>query len=144
MSNAQENIGSSSKAVISKTNCYELLYHAEANRVYFCIKGFWKNKTVVPDLLKDVQKALAHTQQGFTLLADFSAMVTHPQQLNALHVQLQKRFAEAGLSYGAYVEPLDKIANFQIEQTMQESGVELKRFGTAEEAEVWLNSISLI
>ncbi|GAB3194968.1 hypothetical protein GCM10027293_04390 [Pontibacter aydingkolensis] len=125
--------------VVAKTDCYELLFNAETNRIYFTILGFWKNGDVVPDLLSDLNKALAITQKGFTLLADLSAMVTHPQQLNSLHIQLQKNISDAGLSCGAYVEPTDKIANFQIEQTIKTSQINLKRFGSLHEAEEWLN-----
>ncbi|MEJ8802570.1 hypothetical protein [Pontibacter sp. H249] len=142
MSDTQENITSPAKVVVSKNDCYELLYEADANRVHFTILGFWKNEHIVPELLNDLTDTLALSQSGYTLLADFSSMVTHPQQLNALHVKLQHKFIEANLSYGAYVEPLDKIANFQLDQTMEESQLKLKRFSALEDAEAWLNSVS--
>lgn len=127
---------------VAKTDCYELLYQQQTNRIYFTIIGFWKNAAVVPDVVKDLSKALTLVQKGFSLLADMSAMVTHPQELNTLHIQLQIDILSAGLAYGAYVAPIDKIANFQVEQTMHDSQIDLKRFCTCQEAEDWLKSAS--
>lgn len=141
MSNVEENIIQSSGAVVAKTDCYELHYYEETNRIYFAIKSYWKNADVVPDLLKDLHKTVAIAQEGFALLADFSAMVTHPQQLNSLHIEAHKILMEAGFANGAYVEPTDKIAKFQIEQIVRESQINLHRFGTLQQAEEWLDHI---
>ena len=144
MSNIQEHASLKPTIAVAKTDCYELLYHEEFNRIYFAIKGFWKNADVVPDIAKDLNKALELTTPGFSILADMSGMVTHPQDLNALHIQLQKSLLSAGLVYGAYVESTDKIANFQVEQTIQISQINLKPFKSRQEAEEWLSGISFL
>lgn len=144
MLNTHQDISLAPKTVVIKTDCYEIAYQEELNRLYFTVFGFWKNAEVVPDLLPDLQKAIKLVTRPFTLLADLSGMVTHPQQLNALHIEMQKALASAGLSHGAYVEPTDKIANFQIEQTIHTSQVNLSRFATIQEAEEWLKSVSKV
>lgn len=142
MLNTQENTSLQLRTVVFKTDCYELHYQEKANRIIFTVLGFWKNEDVVSDLLHNLNETMALAQDGFTLIADLSAMVTHPQLLNALHIQLQKNLLNAGLAHGAYIEPNDKIATFQVEQTMQASQINLKRFTCLEEAEKWLNGVS--
>ncbi|MBC5994156.1 hypothetical protein [Pontibacter cellulosilyticus] len=144
MSNIQEHANLKSPIAVAKTDCYELLYREDFNRIYFKIIGFWKNAGVVPDITKDLDKALELTAAGFSLLADMSGMVTHPQELNELHTQLQKRLLTAGLAYGAYIESTDKIANFQLEQTIQTSQINLKPFKSHLEAEEWLRNITAL
>lgn len=144
MLNTNEDISLTPLAVVSKTDCYKIAYQADENRLYFTVFGFWKSTEVVPDLLTDIQKAIKLVKRPFTLLADLSGMVTHPQQLNTLHIEMQKALASAGLSHGAYVEPTDKIANFQIEQTILSSKVNMSRFSTFQKAEEWLKSVSAV
>ncbi|WP_299818442.1 hypothetical protein [uncultured Pontibacter sp.] len=142
MSEKLKNTDFDSKAVVAKTDCYEILYQKNKNRIYFTINGFWKSAEVVPDLLKDILHSTTLVRKGFTLLVNFGNMITHPQQLNTLHIEVQKLFVEAGLAYGVYIEPIDKIANFQVEQTVLASLIKLERFSTLPEAEERLESIS--
>jgi hypothetical protein len=124
---------------IRKNTCYELSYHAVKNRVYFNILGFWKDKKSVPDFLDDWDKALVLVAPGFTLLIDMRTMITHPQQLNSLHEESQRKMRAAGVTKVAYVMPTDKIASLQVADISTRTDLSAQHFDTCEAAEQWLN-----
>lgn len=127
------------KIVVAQNQCYELLYDSIKNRIYFIIKGFWKNKEAVPHYLNDMQKALKLVRPGFSLLSDLRTMITHPQRLCNLHIEAQTMLREAGLGRVASVEPVDRIATLQLKEIMSKSQLPLRRFTSCKEAEVWLS-----
>ncbi|HEY4651188.1 MAG TPA: hypothetical protein VIG72_07225, partial [Pontibacter sp.] len=95
---------------VARNTCYDLIVDKAKNRIYFTIHGFWKNRESVPALLDDWKKSIALTQTGFTVLADMRTMITHPQDMNALHIAAQQLVIDAGVSQVANVLPTDKIA----------------------------------
>ncbi|PRY15015.1 hypothetical protein CLV24_103254 [Pontibacter ummariensis] len=127
--------------LIAKNQCYELLYHSESNRLYLTIKGFWKSMDAVPELLSDVRKALQLVNPAFTLLADYGAMITHPQRLNKLHVEVQRQIKEAGLARAATIVPTDRIATLQLDEIISQSQTPFSRFDSYEEADAWLDNV---
>ncbi|MDX5480438.1 MAG: hypothetical protein LPK07_02015 [Hymenobacteraceae bacterium] len=131
-----------SKIQIAKNQCYELLHDRTANRLYFAVNGFWKNREVVAGLLDDWRKALNSVQPHFTLLLDLRSMITHPQHLNSLHLEVYQLIKEAGLHYTACVGPEDRIATLQVEEIIRKSEFPVKNFATCQEADSWLNSLS--
>lgn len=129
-----------STTLIVSNECYELLYSNVNNRIYLTIKGFWKSRSKVPDFIPDLKKALKLAQTDFTLMADLRTMITHPQSVMSLHVEGYVLLKNAGMKKGANVEPDDRIATLQIEDTISQSDIPLKRFTSYTEAEEWLNA----
>lgn len=143
MYSTDQNIASNEyKLVVAQNQYYELLYDSMKNRIYFIIKGFWKNKEAVPHYIKDMQKALKLAQPGFSLLSDLRTMITHPQRLCTLHIEAQTLLREAGLVKVASVEPVDRIATLQLKEIMTKSQLPLRCFRTCQEAEAWLSAES--
>jgi hypothetical protein len=128
------------KIIIAQNSCYEIMYESVLNRIYLTVKGFWKNKEAVPEYLEDVQKALKLTQPGFSLLSDMSTMITHPQRLSSLHLEVHKLLKQAGLTKAASVEPTDRIATLQVEDICNKSQFPCRVFASCSDAEVWLNA----
>ncbi|WP_299758783.1 hypothetical protein [uncultured Pontibacter sp.] len=123
---------------VAKNKCYELLYMPAKNRVYLSIYGFWKSKSIVSEYLPDLQKVLHLVKPGFTLLVDTRTMITHPQPVMKLHIEAQMLLQDAGMAKGACVDPTDRIATLQVEDTLGASHLSLTRFNSFAEAESWL------
>jgi hypothetical protein len=126
---------------IAQNKCYEVLFDSEHNRVYLTIKGYWKNKEAVPHFVEDIQKVLKLTQPGFSLLSDLRTMITHPQGLKNLHLEVQALLTDAGLAKAACVEPTDRIAHLQVEDLNNKSRLHTRNFYSYTEAEAWLNAL---
>lgn len=125
--------------LIAQNQCYTLLYIPHNNSLHFIIRGFWKNLALVPDYLPDLKKAKAAVKPGFKLLLDLSTLITHPQAVMSLHIEAFELLQGAGLSKSAFVCPTDRIARLQVEETLSQSHLLSKRFGTYEEAVAWLD-----
>ncbi|GGG10329.1 hypothetical protein [Pontibacter amylolyticus] len=124
---------------VVRNTCYEIGYDGIRNRLYFSILGFWKNTDIVPDFLKDWDRALQLVSPGFTLLIDMRTMITHPQQLTDLHEESQRKMRAAGLSRIANVMPLDKIASLQVADSIKKIELPSQHFETCEAAQQWLD-----
>ncbi|SIT89331.1 hypothetical protein [Pontibacter indicus] len=124
---------------VARNSCYEISYDSVRNRLYFNILGYWKNNDSVPEYLKDWDKALQLVSPGFTLLIDMRTMITHPQQLNTLHEQSQRKMRAAGLGSIANVMPTDRIASLQVADIIKRVDVPVQDFVTCEEAQHWLD-----
>ncbi|WP_242921620.1 hypothetical protein [Pontibacter liquoris] len=125
---------------IASNDCYELLYNEVENRIYLTVNGFWKSPAAVPEYLHDWEKALLLSKVNFTLLADFRGMITHPQELNSLHIAVLKLVKAHGLLQFACVAPDDKIASLQVAAICEESGIEPHIFSSPEDAHEFLNT----
>lgn len=128
---------------IAQNKCYQLAYDESKNRVYYSILGFWKSAENIPDFLNDWDKVLQRVSPGFTLLVDLRTMITHPQQLNSLHEESQRKVKATGVSKVANVMPTDKIANLQIAAISSRTDLPIRNFETEMEAEQWLDQTSL-
>jgi hypothetical protein len=128
----------SPKLLIAHNQYYELFYAPHKNRLYLSIFGFWKNADLVPDYVADLTKAQALLQPAFTLLLDLRTMITHPPAIMGLHVEILELLQIAGLKKCACVDPSDRIATLQIEDTLVQSHLPSERFSTYLEAEAWL------
>ena len=129
-----------SKIVVAQNDCYELIYDNSKNRIYFTVKGFWKNREAVPHLLDDLQKALRLAKPSFSLLTDLRTMLTHPQRLNSLHLEMHNLIQGGGLAKAAIVVPTDRIATLQVEEINSRSPMPSESFSSPVEAEKWLAS----
>lgn len=136
----QHTTSGESKTLVAQTKCYELLYNLSKNRIYLTINGFWKSRGIVSSFIPDLKKALQLTQPGFTLLADLRSMITHPQSVMALHIEGMTLIRQAGIRKGANIAPADHIATLQVEDTITQSHLPLRRFTSYSEAETWLDN----
>ncbi|MER2997455.1 hypothetical protein [Pontibacter populi] len=127
---------------IASNSSYELKIDKAKNRIYFTIHGYWKSKEVVPAFIEDWKKAVSLTQANFTVLTDMRSMITHPQELNELHLEAQKLVIEAGVKQVANVLPTDKIANLQASSIVSNTTLPYRNFNSCEEAEAYLNQPS--
>ena len=127
---------------IAANSCYTLAYNQALNRIQFSVNGFWKNREAVPAFLKDWKAVLQLVKPNFTLLSDLRTMITHPQEIGGLHVEVQNLLKEAGLLQGACITPHDKIAALQITSIAKQSGMPSRSFTNITEAQAFLDSIS--
>jgi predicted nuclease of restriction endonuclease-like RecB superfamily len=117
---------------------YKLIVSPEKNRAYLTIIGYWRNKDVVPDYLKDWATAVSSLKKGFTLLTDASQMKTHPKDVRTLHEQAQALVLKAGVIKVAEIMK-DDIAEIQLDAVAKTTQFPKKNFRTAEEGEKWLD-----
>ena len=127
-----------SKIVVARNSCYELIYDNSKNRIYFTVKGFWKNREAVPHLIDDLQKAVRLAKPDFSLLTDLRAMLTHPQPLSSLHLEAHNLMKGGGLAKAAILLPTDRIATLQVEEINGKSPIPAENFSSLVEAETWL------
>lgn len=127
---------------VAQNSYYDLKIDKAKNRIYFTIHGFWKNKEAVPSLIEDWEKCVNLTKSGFTILTDMTSMITHPQDLNELHMAAQKLVMDAGVKQVANVLPSDKIASLQANSFTDHSTLPFRNFKTCQEAEAYLNQIN--
>ncbi len=125
---------------IAETSHYRLAFNPEKNRIYFWVMGYWKKADDVPFYIRDWEKAIRLSKPGFTLLGDMSEMITHPQDIRALHELVMGKLQKAGVSKVGEIASKDKIAMLQTAAMAQAMQLRLKSFQTQEEAESWLNS----
>lgn len=127
------------KVQIAKNSCYDLCYDGSKNRIYYTIHGFWKNKDVLSELIIDWRKALSLAQSEFTVLIDLRTMITHPQDMTSLHLEVYNMVMEARVRNIANVIPLDKIACLQVQSILERTDIPYKNFSAKEEAGQWLD-----
>lgn len=70
---------------VSNNPHYELNYDRTKNRIYLRINNYWKAPEVVPNYLSDWNKVIELATPGYTLLADFRNMLTHPASVKEMH-----------------------------------------------------------
>ncbi|WP_460880250.1 hypothetical protein [Pontibacter rugosus] len=126
--------------MVAQNKSYELLYSSAEKRIYLAIKGFWKNTSVAPDYLEDLQKTIDLTVPGFSVLLDLRNMITHPQKVMCLHVEAHKLLMDAGLKIAASIEPDDHIFALQIDDMVNKSQLPLSRFTSYNQAEAWIKN----
>ncbi|NDK54841.1 hypothetical protein [Pontibacter fetidus] len=127
---------------IAQNSYYDLKIDKAKNRIYFTIHGFWKNKEAVSSFISDWEKCVSLSTSGFTILTDMTSMITHPQELNELHMAAQKMVIDAGVKQVANVLPSDKIANLQANSFTNNSSLPFRNFANCQEAEAWLNQVT--
>lgn len=123
---------------INNNKHYKIEVSPDKNRAYLTIFGFWRNKEVVSDYLKDWTTAMLSLQKGFTLLTDASEMKTHPKDVQTLHEQAQSILLKAGVRKVAEILK-DNIAELQLDAVAKATQFPKKNFRTKEEAEKWLD-----
>lgn len=128
---------------IAKNNFYELAYDNVENTVYWKMKGFWKDMSVVPDFHSDWDKARKHTRPGWKILSDASECKVIPSDVNSEKIKNQEKAIESGCTKIALVVN-SAITTISIMRGTQDSGAEdrMKVFGSTEieDAKQWLKS----
>lgn len=125
---------------IAKTEYYIIATDAKKNRLYLTIKGFWKNRSVVPNYVSDLQKATTELSNGYTVITDITEIKTPPPEIVQLHTEAQRVALSAGLKKTAEVVGQDIIAQMTLKRSAQDSGMTRNVFGSKEEAERWLDA----
>jgi hypothetical protein len=125
---------------VADTDYYVIAVDPAKNRIYLTLTGFWKNLTVVPHFLDDLQKALKDVSRGFTVLTDATKMKTPPPEVGALHEKGQKLLLEHGLKKTAEIVPPEKaLEKMSLEKWSKKSGMLKAIFHEAIMAEAWLD-----
>jgi len=128
---------------VAKNNFYELKYNEAENIIYWKMKGFWKDMSVVPDFHKDWEKARKLTRAGWKILSDASECKVIPSDVNTEKVRNQEKAIETGCVKIALMVN-SAITTISIIRGTQESGMEdrIKVFNSAEiqDAEKWLKA----
>ena len=124
--------------IIADNKFYSLFVNAQKNRALLKIRGYWKAREVVPDYLPDWSKVTTILKKDFTLITDATEMKTHPQDVRALHEEVQTIIVKAGVKKIAEIVK-DDIAEMQLNSMARKTHLPKKNFKTAREAELWLD-----
>ena len=81
---------------IGKNDYYELFYDESRNWVYWTMKGFWKDLTVVPNFDKDWNMVFGLVKKGFKIYADLSTLRTLPEDVKNANDETQAKLMELG------------------------------------------------
>ncbi len=81
---------------IAKNEYYELSYEETENIVYWKMKGFWKDMSVVPVFHKDWDDARKLTKPGWKIFSDVSECRVVTADVNAEKAKNQEKAIENG------------------------------------------------
>ncbi len=120
---------------------YDLDYDVAHNQIYWTVRGFWSSVDVVPNMEQDWDAVLAQCKKpGFNILADLTEMEMPPDDVAALHVRVQKKIIQAGVSKAA-----EFTTSAMTRMTVHTIGIHsgLKQlsatFNSIEKAQAWLD-----
>lgn len=119
---------------------YEIAVDQKKNRVYFKIKGFWKDPSDIPNYIADWEMTLQHLKPHFTIVSDLREMKPHSTSLTPVHEKAQRLLVSAGLDRTAEIMGDAVLLEFQTKQYAERSLMKKMEFETLEEAEAWLDS----
>ena len=118
---------------------YTIQIDQEKNRLYLTLIGYWKDRSVAPDYLRDLKNAVRSLSQDYTILTDVTQMKTPPQDIVNLHLEAQKQLIADGLKKTAELVGHDIIAKMALDRFSKESGMTKGSFDDKKEAEAWLD-----
>ena len=124
---------------IAKTDYYELAYDETKNRIYWTMKGYWENMSVVPDFDKDWDTAQLMTESGFTIFADLSTLKVMPEDVMHAQDERQKILLQNGCTKVSCLIN-DPVTKLSLNTALASSGMEkiIQYFDNTIEAEEWL------
>ncbi len=129
---------------IAKNDYYELAYENSENIVYWKMKGFWKDMSVVPDFHIDWEKARKLTRPGWKILSDASECKVIPSEVNTEKIKNQEKALNTGCS-GIALIVNSAITKISLLHGAEASGADEKirifASSQAEEAVKWLREI---
>ncbi len=124
---------------IATTEYYSIAVDQAKNRPYLTIHGFWKSRAVVSNYLADLKKATQELSTGYTILTDVIRMKTPPQEVAALHIEVQKVVVAAGLRKTAELVAQNVTIAMPLDRYAKTSGMQKRTFHTKSEADAWLD-----
>jgi len=125
---------------IVKNKFYEIAINKVKSRVYIQIIGFWRSPQEAGNYLKDLDRALQGFSGKFTLLVDLTQMISHPLEVQPIHLQAQQLLLSRGLLQTAEVYK-SSFVQFQTTKISKQSKMPLQQFTSIEGAEAYLDSI---
>jgi len=108
---------------IVKNEYYELAYDASSNWVYWTMKGFWKNMTVVPDFESDWTKTMKETRKPFRIFADLSTLKAMPDDVKKANDSMQQKLMQNGCEKVACLMD-SALTKGALNQVIKDSGME--------------------
>ncbi len=125
---------------IAQNEYYELAYDEAKNRVYWTMKGFWRNMSVVPDFNKDWDTIQEMTKQGFTIFGNLSKLKTMPEEVSHAQDERQKKLLEGGCSKVSCMVD-SAVTKMTLNKALEGSGMDkiLQYFDDKFDAESWLD-----
>jgi len=126
---------------IADNEAYSIYVLASKNRVYFKIKGYWRNAAAVPEYLNDWSKALNLLNDRFTMVTDSTEMKAHPDDVKELHHQVQAMLLKKQVIRVAGISTTS-ITEFQLNNIAKTTGLPKKNFRDLAEAEKWLDEMT--
>lgn len=109
---------------IAKNDYYTITYDEKDNCVYWTMKGFWKDMSVVPNFYSDWDKAIKVIKPGWRIFSDARQCKVIPKEVQEAKIQNQKRLVKSGcvkiarivdsaitkMSFSKEIEELDRQA----------------------------------
>ena len=126
------------KKLIAKTPYYTLYVDTGRNRIYYTPIGFWRSLSVVPNYLKDMEKAFSMVEAGFSFVADVRDMKVPPREVQEMFTKAQEMGAKAGLGKTAEILPVN-LVRYASNRAAQKTNINRNVFKSLEEAEAWLD-----
>ncbi|HPD78961.1 MAG TPA: hypothetical protein PLH88_11150 [Spirochaetota bacterium] len=128
---------------IAVNDYYELYYSNSENTIYWKMRGFWKDMSVVPDFHKDWERARKLTRPGWKIFSDASQCKVIPDEVKKAKAKNQVESLQAGCSKIALVVD-SSLTKLTLMQAKEVSGItdKVEAFSSSEidEAKKWLNS----
>lgn len=113
---------------------YELSYDEENNWIYWKIKGFWKDMSVVPNFEADWQKAVDAAQKPFRIYGDLSQSKTMPDAVKKANDEMQQYLLKNGCNKVACIVD-SALTKMTINNVLRESNmITVTQFFTSAEA----------
>jgi hypothetical protein len=127
---------------IANNDYYELYYDKSSNCIYWTIKGFWKDMSVVPDFHKDWDEARKYTKSGWKIYSDAVKAKVVPPEVRKEKIKNQNKSLKSGCVKIARIVD-SAITKVSLKNELDESGFDgvIKQFskGQEKEAQEWLN-----
>ena len=126
---------------IAKNDYYTMTYDETDNCIYWVMKGFWKDMSVVPNFYSDWDKAIKVTRPGWKIFSDASQCKVVPPEVQEAKIQNQKRLLKSGCVKIARIVD-SAITKMSFNKEINEPGMSgvIKQFGSDKisEAKSWL------
>jgi hypothetical protein len=126
---------------IAKNEYYTITYDETENCIYWVMKGFWKDMSVVPDFISDWDKAIKVTRPGWKIFSDASQCKVVPPEVQEAKIQNQKRSLQNGCVKIARIVD-SAITKMSFSKEISQPGMSgvIKQFGSDQinEARKWL------
>ena len=124
---------------IANNSFYQIEIDIAGNRLHLKLIGFWKDRSVVPNFLSDLETAASHLIKGFTVLTDATDFKTPNEDIVTLHTQAQEQTLSRGLIATAEILDHYAFARLTLDNISNNSGMPKSYFSNREQAEAWLD-----